>query len=61
LVALDDALQALAVFAARKCKVVELRIFGGLSVNETAVELKVSPDTIFSDWRLARTWLAREG
>jgi RNA polymerase sigma-70 factor (ECF subfamily) len=60
LVALDDALQALAVFDARKCKVVELRIFGGLSVKETAEVLKVSPDTIFRDWRLARTWLARE-
>jgi RNA polymerase sigma-70 factor (ECF subfamily) len=60
LVALDDALQALAAFDARKCKVVELRIFGGLSVKETAEVLKVSPDTIFRDWRLARTWLARE-
>src|SRR5579864_1090238 len=60
MIALDDALQALAVIDARKCKVVELRIFGGLSVNETAEVLKVSPDTIFRDWRLARTWLARE-
>lgn len=60
LIALDDALRALAVFDARKCKVVELRIFGGLSVKETAEVLKVSPDTIFRDWRLARTWLARE-
>jgi RNA polymerase sigma-70 factor (ECF subfamily) len=60
LVALDDALQALAAIDARKCKVVELRIFGGLSVKETAEVLKVSPDTIFRDWRLAKTWLARE-
>ena len=60
LVALDDALKALADVDPRKCKVVELRFFGGLSVEETAEVLKVSPDTIFRDWRLAKTWLARE-
>ena len=60
LVALDDALQALAVKDARKSRVVELRFFGGLSVEETAEVLKVSPDTVHRDWRLAKAWLARE-
>jgi RNA polymerase sigma-70 factor (ECF subfamily) len=58
--ALDDALVALAVKDARKCQVVELRFFGGLSVEETAEVLKVSPDTVHRDWRLAKAWLARE-
>lgn len=60
LVALDDALGALAVKDARKCRVVELRFFGGLSVEETAEVLKVSPDTVHRDWRLAKAWLARQ-
>ena len=60
LVALDDALQALAAKDARKSRVVELRFFGGLSVEETAEVLKVSPDTIHRDWRLAKAWLARQ-
>ena len=60
LVALDDALKALAVTDARKARVVELRFFGGLSVEETAEVLKVSPDTVLRDWRLAKVWLARE-
>jgi RNA polymerase sigma factor (TIGR02999 family) len=60
LVALDDAMQALAVKDARKCRVVELRFFGGLSMEETAEVLKVSPDTVHRDWRLAKAWLARE-
>jgi RNA polymerase sigma factor (TIGR02999 family) len=60
LVALDDALKALAVKDARKCRVVELRFFGGLSVEETAEVLKVSPDTIHRDWRMAKAWLALE-
>jgi len=60
LVALDDALEALAVKDARKSRVVELRFFGGLSVEETAEVLKVSPDTVHRDWRLAKAWLARE-
>ena len=60
LVALDDALKALAGVDLRKCKVVELRFFGGLSVEETAEVLKVSPDTVLRDWRLAKPWLARE-
>jgi len=60
LVALDDALQALAEFDPRKAQVVELRFFGGLSVEETAAVLEVSPDTVMRDWRLAKTWLKRE-
>ena len=60
LVALDDALQSLAAFDARKAQVVELRFFGGLSVEETAEVLKVSPDTVMRDWRLAKMWLLRE-
>jgi RNA polymerase sigma factor (TIGR02999 family) len=59
-VALDDALKALAVFDERKSRVVELRFFGGLSVEETAVVLKVSPATVMADWRLAKAWLQRE-
>jgi len=60
LVALDDALTTLAATVARKSRVVELRCFGGLSVEETAEVLKVSPDTVLRDWRLAKAWLARE-
>ena len=60
LVALDDALGALAVKDARKSRVVELRFFGGLSVEETAEVLKISPDTVHRDWRLAKAWLARQ-
>jgi RNA polymerase sigma factor (TIGR02999 family) len=60
LVALDDVLEALAKFDERKSRVVELRFFGGLSVEETATVLKVSPDTVMRDWRLAKAWLSRE-
>jgi RNA polymerase sigma factor (TIGR02999 family) len=60
LVALDDALQSLATFDPRKSQVIELRYFGGLTVEETAEVLKVSPETVARDWRLARTWLLRE-
>jgi RNA polymerase sigma factor (TIGR02999 family) len=60
LVALDDALDALAQFDARKARIIELRYFGGLSVEETAEVEKVSPDTVMRDWRLARAWLAAE-
>jgi len=60
LVALDDALTALAVMDERKAKVIELRFFGGLSVEETAEALSVSPDTVMRDWRLAKVWLWRE-
>jgi RNA polymerase sigma factor (TIGR02999 family) len=59
LVALDDALNALANFDARKSKVVELRYFGGLSVEETAEVLKISTDTVTRDWKFAKVWLLR--
>jgi RNA polymerase sigma factor (TIGR02999 family) len=57
---LDGALQALARFDARKARVVELRFFAGLSVDETAAVLKVSTQTVLRDWNLSKTWLARE-
>jgi RNA polymerase sigma factor (TIGR02999 family) len=60
LVALDDALNALAAVDPRKVRVVELRFFAGLSVNETAEVLQVAPDTVVRDWRLAKVWLYRE-
>ena len=60
MVRLDDAIQALAKFDARKAEVVELRFFGGLSVEETAQVLKISPQSVMRDWKLARSWLARE-
>jgi RNA polymerase sigma factor (TIGR02999 family) len=60
LVAVNDALDALARVDERKSRVIELRFFGGLSVEETAVVLKVSPDTVTRDWRLAKTMLLRE-
>lgn len=60
LIALDAALTALAEVDLRKSKVVELRFFGGLGVEETAEVLKVSPETVMRDWRLAKAWLARE-
>jgi RNA polymerase sigma factor (TIGR02999 family) len=60
LVALDDALNSLATLDQRQSKVVELRFFGGLSIEETAEVLKVSPGTIRRDWRMARAWLYRE-
>ena len=60
MVALDGALENLAAFDQRKSRVVELRYFGGMSVEETAEVLKVSPETVARDWRLARTWLLRE-
>ena len=60
LVALDDALAALAVIDERKSQVVELRFFGGLTVEETAEALHVSPETVVRDWRFAKTWLMRE-
>jgi len=59
-VSLDDALKALAEVDPRKSRVVELRFFGGLSVEETAEVLKVSADTVLRDWRLAKLWLLRE-
>ena len=60
LVALDDALTVLTRVDARKAKVVELRFFGGLSVEETAEVLKVSADTVMRDWSFAKSWLLRE-
>jgi len=59
-IALDDALTALAAFDERKSRVVELRFFGGLSVEETAEALQVSAITVMRDWAVARAWLARE-
>jgi RNA polymerase sigma-70 factor (ECF subfamily) len=59
-VALDDALKALAKFDERKSRVIELRFFGGLTVEETAAAIKVSPDTVMRDWQLAKAWLRRE-
>jgi RNA polymerase sigma factor (TIGR02999 family) len=60
IVALDDALNALAAVDARKCKVIELRFFGGLSIEETARALNVSVGTIGREQRLAEAWLHRE-
>src|SRR5262249_38912621 len=57
LLKIDDALNELAAVDQRKSQVVELRFFGGLSVKETAEVLKVSPETVMRDWKLARAWL----
>jgi RNA polymerase sigma factor (TIGR02999 family) len=59
-IALDDALTALAAIDERKSQVVELRFFGGLGIEETAEVLKVSPETVKRDWKLAKAWLRRE-
>ena len=59
-VALDDALKDLAQFDERKSQVVELRFFGGLSVEETAELLQVSPGTVMRDWTLAKAWLRKQ-
>jgi RNA polymerase sigma factor (TIGR02999 family) len=60
LLALDEALDALAKMDPRKAKVVEMRFFGGLSVAETAAVLKISEPSVLRDWKLARAWLNRE-
>ncbi len=60
LVELDEALKSLAAVDARKAKAVELRFFGGLSVEDTAEVLGVSVSTVMSDWKLAKVWLLRE-
>jgi RNA polymerase sigma factor (TIGR02999 family) len=60
LVRIDDALRALATTDLRKGQVVELRFFGGLSVQETARVLNVSPETVMRDWKVAKVWLLRE-
>jgi len=60
LIALDESLKRLAVIDERKCRVVELRYFGGLSVEETAEVLGISTITVARDWKMAKAWLARE-
>jgi len=60
LIALDDALEDLSKFDPRKARVIELRFFGGLTVEEIAEVLRVSPQTVLRDWKLAKAWLARE-
>jgi RNA polymerase sigma factor (TIGR02999 family) len=60
LIALDEALQRLTAFDERKSRVVELRYFGGLDVEETAEVLKVSSITVMRDWKFAKAWLSRE-
>jgi RNA polymerase sigma factor (TIGR02999 family) len=60
LIALDDALKSLASLDPRKGQIVELRFFGGLSVEETAEVMKVSPRTVMREWNLARAWLYHE-
>jgi RNA polymerase sigma-70 factor, ECF subfamily len=59
-IALDEALQGLSEVDPRKCRVVELRFFGGLSIEESAEVLEVSPETVMRDWRMAKAWLYRE-
>ena len=60
LLALDRALDALALVDERKCRVVDMRFFSGMTVEETAEALHVSPDTVMRDWRIAKLWLLRE-
>ena len=60
MVAIDDALNELGEIDPRKAKVVELRFFGGLSVEETAEVLKISPQSVMRDWKMARAWLLSE-
>jgi RNA polymerase sigma factor (sigma-70 family) len=60
LVALSEALKGLATFDVRMSQVVELRFFGGLTVEETAEVLNVSPETVMRDWKTAKAWLLRE-
>ena len=60
IVALDDALKQLAVLDERKSRVVEMKFFGGLNIEEIAEVLKLSPETVKRDWKFARTWLLRE-
>ena len=60
IVALDDAMRALSEKDPRKGQIVELRFFGGLTVEETAKVLRVSTDTVTRDWKLAKAWLLRE-
>ena len=60
LVALDDVLTSLAKLSQRQSEVVEMRYFGGLSVEETAQALRVSPETVMRDWRAAKAWLSAQ-
>lgn len=60
LCALDDALEMLARIDPRRAQVIELRYFGGLTVEETGQVLKISPQSVMRDWKVARAWLARE-
>jgi RNA polymerase sigma factor (sigma-70 family) len=60
LIALDEALERLAEFDARKARIVEMRFFGGLTVNEVAEVLGIAPVTVMLHWRLAKAWLLRE-
>jgi len=60
LIALDDALNMLAAIDARKARVVELRFYGGLSVEETATVLDISAETVMRDWKFSRSWLQAE-
>jgi len=60
LIALDDALNELAKLDPRKVRVIEMRFFGGLSVDQTAEILKISPQSVMRDWKLAKAWLTRE-
>ncbi|NBC87167.1 MAG: sigma-70 family RNA polymerase sigma factor [Bacteroidetes bacterium] len=60
LVALDEALDRLAAIDERQSRVVECRFFGGMTIEETAIALDVSPSTVKRDWRTAKAWLARE-
>jgi RNA polymerase sigma-70 factor, ECF subfamily len=60
IVAVDEALNALAQIDPRKAKVIELRFFGGLSIEETAEVLKISPQSVLRNWKMARAWLLSE-
>lgn len=60
LISLDDALTALAAVDERKSKVVEMRFFGGMTVEETAEALGISPETVMRDWKTAKVWLLRQ-
>ena len=60
ILALNDALDSLAKMDPRKVSVIELRFFSGFSVEETAEVLKISPQSVMRDWKLAKSWLARE-
>jgi RNA polymerase sigma factor (sigma-70 family) len=59
-VALDDALKSLATFDERKCRIVELRFFAGLSIEETAQVLGISAGTVMREWTVAKAWLRKE-